>query len=36
MATLGQELRQQREARGKSLEEISRVTNIAIRFFACH
>ncbi len=32
MATLGQELKQQREARGKSLEEISRVTNIAIRF----
>lgn len=34
MATLGQELRQQREARGKSLEEISRVTNIAIRLHA--
>ena len=32
MATLGQELRQQREARGKSLEEISQVTNIAVRF----
>jgi len=32
MATLGQELKQQREARGKSLEEISQVTNIAIRF----
>ncbi|MGQ9896362.1 MAG: helix-turn-helix domain-containing protein [Acidobacteriota bacterium] len=32
MATLGQELKQQREACGKSLEEISRVTNIAVRF----
>lgn len=32
MATLGQELKQQREACGKSLEEISRTTNIAIRF----
>ncbi|MFQ3582523.1 MAG: RodZ domain-containing protein [Chloracidobacterium sp.] len=31
MATLGQELKQQREARGKSLEEISRTTNIAVR-----
>ncbi len=32
MATLGQELKQQREACGKSLEEISRATNITIRF----
>ncbi|OYT69911.1 MAG: hypothetical protein CFK52_12655 [Chloracidobacterium sp. CP2_5A] len=32
MATLGQELKQQREACGKSLEEVSKVTNIAARF----
>ncbi len=32
MATLGQELKQQREARGKSLEEVSKTTNIAARF----
>ncbi|MCS7081100.1 MAG: DUF4115 domain-containing protein [Chloracidobacterium sp.] len=32
MATLGQELKQQRETRGKSLEEISKATNIPVRF----
>ncbi len=32
MATLGQELKQQREACGKSLDDISKATNIPIRF----
>lgn len=32
MATLGQELRQRREALGKTLDDISKATNIAVRF----
>lgn len=32
MATLGQELKQRREALGKKLEDISKATNIAVRF----